>query len=89
MDLLPWLALIRLSVYYQEGAEKYGADNWRKGIPDAVLLDSGMRHGGKVVAGLTDEKHLEAALWNLLNLLEFRERKRLGLSPGGTDNINP
>lgn len=56
----------QVSIHYEAGALKYGANNWKKGIPITVLLDSGMRHSLKAVAGITDEPHCRAAAWNFL-----------------------
>ena len=42
-----------------------------KGIPTSVLLDSGMRHIAKHMAGWKNEEHLVAAAWNLLWAVEM------------------
>ena len=57
--------VLQVAKYYQDGAEKYGADNWRKGIPTYVFIDSALRHLFKAQAGMRDEYHLRAACWNL------------------------
>lgn len=71
MDLLPWAAIIEVSKHCQRGAEHYGEHNVDKGIPTSALLDSGMRHIAKHMAGWTDEDHLVAAAWNLLWAVEM------------------
>lgn len=62
-----WAAgLIAVSKHYESGAEKYGENNWQLGQPMHVLMDSGMRHNCKAIAGITDEPHIRATAWNYL-----------------------
>jgi hypothetical protein len=72
MDLLPWKAIMQVSKHCENGAIKYGEHNVDRGIPAHSLIDSGMRHTAKFIAGETDEDHLVAAVWNFLWLLEMR-----------------
>lgn len=72
-DLLPPLAIIRLSKHFEEGAKKYGERNWEKGIPINSFIDSAMRHTLKYMAGQDDEDHLVAAAWNLICAMELEE----------------
>lgn len=72
MDLLPWYGIIEVSKLSELGAIKYGERNVDKGIPLHSLLDSGMRHLAKCIAGENDEDHLRAAAWNLLWALNQR-----------------
>lgn len=76
MDLLPWLALIRVSKHYEKGAEKYGEHNWEKGIASSSFLDSAFRHLAKYADGWRDEDHLSAAAFNVLGLIYNEEKKR-------------
>lgn len=62
-------ALLEVSVHYEEGAKKYGENNWQKGIPSHCYLDSGIRHLLKYYRGDTDERHDRAFIWNMLGLL--------------------
>ena len=71
MDLLPWTAIIEVSRHCEKGADKYGEHNVDRGIPVHSLMDSGMRHAAKHIAGMRDEPHLTAAVWNLLWALEM------------------
>ena len=71
MDLLPWNAIMEVSKHCENGALKYGEHNVDKGIPVHSLMDSGMRHAAKHMAGYDDEPHLLAACWNLLWALEM------------------
>ena len=36
--------LLEVSVHFEEGARKYGENNWQKGIPCSAYIDSGVRH---------------------------------------------
>ena len=80
-DLLPFRALWGVSKIFEGGAVKYSANNWRKGIPLARYVDSGMRHLAKWMLGWTDEPHLEMAVWNFLCLLETKGMIEEGLLP--------
>jgi hypothetical protein len=75
MDLLPWAAIIEVSKHCEAGALKYGEHNVDRGIPTSSLLDSGMRHAAKYLAGQEDEDHLLAAAWNILWAIETRCKK--------------
>ena len=59
-------ALLSLAVHQEKGMEKYGLDNWKKGIPLSSYVDSACRHYCKWTAGWQDEDHLSACLFNLL-----------------------
>lgn len=59
-----------LAIHYENGAEKYGVDNWKKGIPvtggdrGGSFMDSAMRHLAQYLIGLTDEPHQISCIWN-------------------------
>ena len=59
-------ALLSVARQFELGAEKYSDNNWRKGIPSHVYLDSAIRHYIKLRANWSDEDHLGAVFWNLL-----------------------
>ena len=61
--------LLELSIHYEQGAEKYGENNWQKGLPKWCYLDSAIRHYLKWKRGDTDERHERAVLWNLACLM--------------------
>lgn len=67
--------IIQVSKHYEAGAKKYGANNWKNGMPCKVYLDSAMRHLSKAIAGMEDEPHIRAASWNLLCYLWTRKNK--------------
>ena len=60
--------LIEAAKQYEDGAKKYGENNWKNGMPCHVLLDSGIRHYLKWRKGDTDEPHDRAFMWNMLGL---------------------
>ena len=61
-----YTAMIEVSKHFEEGAKKYGENNWKKGIPLHCYLDSACRHFIKHLRGDTDEPHDRAYIWNLL-----------------------
>mgnify|MGYP006896615155 CR=1 FL=1 len=67
-DFFPDFAtmLLEVSKHFEEGAKKYGEDNWQKGIPAHCYIDSAVRHYLKHRRGDTDEPHDRAFVWNLL-----------------------
>ena len=58
--------LLEVSKHFEEGAKKYGENNWQKGIPINCYIDSGVRHYLKHLRGDTDEPHDRAFVWNIL-----------------------
>lgn len=63
-------AMLRdLAIHYEKGAEKYGVDNWKKGVPLSSFWDSGARHTCQYLLGLEDEPHWISAIWNMLGYL--------------------
>lgn len=59
-------ALLEAAIHFEEGAKKYGENNWQKGIPVHCYIDSALRHFLKFVRGDKDEPHDRAFVWNLL-----------------------
>ena len=57
-------AWLELAKHFENGAKKYGEYNWQKGIESRSYIDSALRHYCKFKAGMDDEPHLTAALWN-------------------------
>ena len=57
---------LEASKHFEEGAKKYGENNWQKGIPVKCYIDSAVRHYLKWLRGDTDENHDRAFVWNLL-----------------------
>ena len=62
----PYTMLLEVSKHYEGGAIKYGPDNWKKGMPVYIYIDSAVRHYLKWLRGDTDEPHDRAFCWNLM-----------------------
>jgi hypothetical protein len=88
-DLIPFSALERLAVHYENGSARYGDSNWKKGIPLRTYLNSAARHLWKLMEGWEDEDHAAAGIWNLacfIETLRMIEAKEL---PQELDNRRP
>lgn len=57
---------LEVAKHFEDGAKKYGPDNWRRGIPVYCYIDSAVRHYLKFLRGDTDERHDRAFVWNIL-----------------------
>lgn len=57
---------LQVAIHFEEGAKKYGENNWQRGIPVKCYIDSAVRHYLKYTAGWTDEPHDRAVCWNLM-----------------------
>lgn len=57
---------LEVSKHFEEGAKKYGENNWQKGIPTHCYIDSAVRHYLKYLRGDTDEPHDRAFCWNII-----------------------
>ena len=62
----PSTMLLEVSKHFEEGAEKYGENNWQKGLPVKRYVDSAVRHYLKWLRGDTDEPHDRAFCWNIM-----------------------
>ena len=80
-DLIPPTPIHRLAVHYENGARKYDARNWEKGLPLSRFLDSAERHLNQFKAGDRTEDHLAAVLWNIAGYIETEQRIRDGKLP--------
>lgn len=58
--------LLEVAKHFEEGAKKYGENNWQKGIPAHCYIDSAVRHYLKWLRGDKDEPHDRAFVWNLM-----------------------
>lgn len=58
--------LLEVAKHFEEGAKKYGENNWQKGIPPKCYIDSAVRHYLKWLRGDKDEPHDRAFVWNLM-----------------------
>lgn len=57
---------LEVSKHFAAGCEKYGEDNWKKGIPVKSYINSGVRHYLKWLRGDDDEPHDRAFVWNIM-----------------------
>lgn len=71
-------AMLEVSIHFRDGAQKYGENNWQKGLPTWSYLSSAVRHYLKFMRGDQDERHDRAFLWNLLCLIWTLENKKDG-----------
>lgn len=58
--------LLEVAKHFEDGAKKYGENNWQKGIPSNCYIDSAIRHYLKFLRGDKDEPHDRAFVWNLM-----------------------
>lgn len=58
--------MLEVAIHFEDGAKKYGENNWQKGIPVWCYIDSAVRHYLKFLRGDNDERHDRAFVWNLL-----------------------
>ena len=57
---------LAVSKHFEDGAKKYGENNWQKGLPVSCYIDSAIRHYFKYLRGDDDEPHDRAFVWNIL-----------------------
>ena len=57
---------LEVAKHFEEGAKKYGENNWQKGIPVKCYIDSAVRHYLKHIRGDNDERHDRAFCWNII-----------------------
>ncbi len=58
--------LLEVAIHFEDGAKKYGENNWQKGIPVKRYIDSAVRHYLKWLRGDQDEPHDRAFCWNIM-----------------------
>ena len=80
-DLLSPIAIRRWAVHTENGCDKYGERNWEKGQPIKLFLDSAARHIYSYLAGMRDEDHLAAAMWNIAAAIHTEEMVDAGRLP--------
>ena len=86
-DLLPFYAIQRLARVYENGAIKYGDNNWRLGQPCSRYLDSAIRHLFKAGSGWKDEDHFAQAMWNIAAIIETQKMIELNTAPKKLDDL--
>ena len=65
-DGSPETMILEASKHFEEGAKKYGENNWQKGLPANCYIDSAIRHYLKYRRGDKDEPHDRAFVWNIM-----------------------
>lgn len=75
--------ILEVSKHFEEGAKKYGENNWQKGLPINCYIDSAVRHYLKWLRGDKDEPHDRAFLWNIICCIWTVKHIKAG---GGVDN---
>lgn len=58
--------ILEVAKHFEEGAEKYGENNWQKGLPVHSFINSAIRHLLKHKSGWDDEPHDRAFVWNII-----------------------
>ena len=58
--------VLEVAKHFEDGARKYGDNNWRRGIPVHCYIDSATRHYLKWLRGDVDEPHDRAFCWNVM-----------------------
>ena len=67
--------ILEVAKQFEEGAKKYGENNWQKGIPVRCYIDSAVRHYLKFIKGDQDEPHDRAFCWNIMCAIWTCENK--------------
>ena len=86
-SLLPIAALRAASKRFEDGANKYGRDNWTKGIPLSRYIDSLYRHLWQFMEGDESEDHAGAIVWNAMCLVQTEDWIKNGKLPKSLDDI--
>ncbi len=89
VETISWTALKRYAQYMTEKKKKYGAGNFKKGIPVSSYEQSLARHVQKYFANKYEggvieknEGHLEAIIFNALGILHEEEHVKQKIKPG-------
>lgn len=86
-SLLPIAALRAASKRFEDGATKYGRDNWQKGIPLSRYIDSLYRHLWQFMEDDKTEDHAGAIIWNAMCLIQTDQWIQDGKLPKSLDDI--
>ena len=80
LDLIPPEALEELGEVFGEGAVRHGDENWKKGMPNSVVINHMMRHLLLYMKGDRDEPHMGKVMfgccvliWNEENNIDIEE----------------
>lgn len=64
-----YACLEQTALHFKQGADKYGFNNWQRGMPLLDYAGSLSRHFIKVIEGWDDEPHHTAFMWNVLAIM--------------------
>ena len=84
------IAIDALRAYFcrfEDGATKYGRDNWKKGIPLSRYVDSLYRHLWQFMEGDTSEDHGGAVIWNAMCLIQTEKWIAEGKLPNELNDL--
>ncbi len=86
-DLIPTVLLTRLAQHYENGAVKYGDNNWQKGQPLAQYYNSAMRHLLAIANADLEEDHFSALVWNVACMMHHIDNMLVGDLPIELDSF--
>jgi len=86
-DLISPIGLRRLALHYENGAKKYGDDNWQKGMPLKRFIDSMLRHLNGYLEGDREEDHMAAVAWNAFSFMHISEKIASGAMPDALNDV--
>ena len=72
-SLIPIDALMAVAKRFEDGATKYGRNNWKLGIPLSRYVDSLYRHLWAFMEGDESEDHGGAVIWNAMCLYQTKK----------------
>ena len=76
------LMMEKQAKHYETGAQLYGVNNWKHGIPimeaekGGCFLDSMRRHLKQYINGEQDEPHMISCIWNALGILWTLDKEK-------------
>lgn len=79
-------AVLEVAKHFEDGAVKYGDNNWQKGIYLHCYIDSAIRHYFKHRRGDQDEPHNRAFMWNILCAIWTHRNKPEMIDIPGKEN---
>jgi hypothetical protein len=79
--LVPGWVVLMISRIWEDGALKYDARNWEKGMPLSQYIDSMERHLAKLKCGRRNEPHASQLAWNAIAYIFTAALIKMGLRP--------
>lgn len=86
-SMIPTCAIMAMARRFEDGATKYGPDNWRKGIPLSRYCDAAYRHLMQCRDNDFSEDHFGAVMWNMACWLWTLNKIDSGELPAELDDI--